>query len=166
MLPRTYRSLLIALGLALAASASTHAQDAEAVVEPGKTIAIEYTMSRENGSVVESNIGAEPLEYVHGQNQLFPRLEEELEGMGVDEEKSVMLEPEEAFGPADPEAVQEVPKDQVPAEAQQVGAELAITGLDWPVLVREVRSDVVVLDLNHPLAGEALTFDVRVLSIS
>lgn len=158
-----FKSILITTSLV--APAAVHAQDSDSVVEPGKTVAIEYTMSRENGSVLESNVGAEPLEYVHGQSQLFPQLEKELEGMSVDERRSVTLEAEDAFGPRDPGAVQEVPKEQVPPEAQEVGAELAVAGLDWPVLVREIRTDVVVLDLNHPLAGETLKFDVRVLSI-
>jgi FKBP-type peptidyl-prolyl cis-trans isomerase 2 len=84
----------------------------------------------------------------------------------VDDEKSIILEPADAFGQTSSEAFQEIPTEEIPEEAREVGAQVAVAGLDWPVLVHEVRRDSVVLNLNHPLAGKALTFDVRILSIS
>jgi FKBP-type peptidyl-prolyl cis-trans isomerase 2 len=142
------------------------AEETESVVQSGKTVSFEYTMSLDDGSIVESNVGAEPIEYIHGQSQLFPRLEEALTGLTVDDEKSIILEPADAFGQTSSEAFQEIPTEEIPEEAREVGAQVAVAGLDWPVLVHEVRRDSVVLNLNHPLAGKALTFDVRILSIS
>ena len=63
------------------------------------------------------------------------------------------------------QAFKEVPKAQVPDEARKVGRQLAVAGLAWPAVVREIRPETVVLDLNHPLAGKTLTLVVRVVSI-
>lgn len=141
-------------------------QQTENVIEPGKAVEIEYTMSLDDDTVVTSNVGAEPIQYVHGEGQLFPRLEEALAGMRVDEERSVTLEAEDAYGLSDPDAIFEVPKESVPEDAREVGAVLIVEGVDWPVLVDSVTEDGVVLDVNHPLAGKTLRFDVRVISIS
>lgn len=141
-------------------------QETGDAVEAGKTVTLEYTVTYEEGSVAESNIATDPIEYVHGEGQIFPRLEEALLGMNVGDEKSVTLEPEDAYGPSDPSAYQEVPTEQVPEDARNVGTQLAVAGIAWPVLVTEVRPDSIVLDLNHPFAGKTLTFVVRILAIS
>lgn len=135
------------------------------MIEEGKTVGFEYTLSLEDGSVVQSNAGGEPLSYVHGQGQILPALEQALEGLGVDEEKTVTLSAEEGYGDVNPEAFQEVPAERVPEEAREVGVRLGVQGYKGPVRVHEVKPEAVVLDFNHPLAGQALTFDVRVVSI-
>jgi FKBP-type peptidyl-prolyl cis-trans isomerase 2 len=156
----------LCLGAAvLMLSLPVFSQEADQVA-PGKTVELEITMSLEDGTVVQSNRGEAPVQYVHGEGQLFPRLEDELDGMHVDDEKSVTLEAEEAFGPADAEAIREVPRDSVPEEAHKVGAQLQVDGIDWPVVVSSVTPESLVVDFNHPLAGETLRVDVRVLSIS
>lgn len=142
-----------------------HAQEAGDEVEAGKTITIEYTLSDQDGTVIDSNVGSMPTEYVHGETDIPPKLEDALTGMHVGDETSVTLPPEEAYGPVDSNAIQEVPAEQVPEQARQVGAQLAVAGIAWPVIVREVRPETIVLDLNHPLAGKTLRFDVRILSI-
>jgi FKBP-type peptidyl-prolyl cis-trans isomerase SlyD len=141
-------------------------QEPESVVAPGKAVELEFTMSLEDGTIVTTNVGGAPMQYVHGDGLLFARLEEEIAGMHVDETKSVTLEAEEAYGPNDPTAIREVPKEDVPEEAQTVGTQLAVQGVDWPVLVSAVTPESVVLDMNHPLAGQTLRFDIRVLSIT
>jgi FKBP-type peptidyl-prolyl cis-trans isomerase SlyD len=88
--------------------------------------------------------------------------------MKVGEEKRVTVPPEEAYGAIDPAAVTEVPRDRVPPEALVVGTRLSgqtQSGREMPVRVREIKDATVVLDLNHPLAGRTLVFDVRVLLI-
>ncbi len=135
------------------------------MIESGKTVALEYTLKLEDGSVVQSNKDAEPLRYVQGENQILPALEKELEGMDVDEKKVVALAAEDAYGDVNPEAFKEVPAEQIPEGARRVGAQLSAQGYSGTIRVSQVKDDTVVLDFNHPLAGKDLTFDVRVVAI-
>ena len=86
-------------------------------------------------------------------------------GMAVEERKTINLEPDQAFGDVNPEAFREVPLDSIPADSREVGAQLRAEGFDGPIRVSEVREETIMLDFNHPLAGEQLTFEVRILSI-
>lgn len=135
------------------------------MIEAGKTVALEYTLSLEDGSVVQTNAGGEPLEYVHGEQQILPALEQELSGLGVDEEKTVELSASDAYGEVDPNAFQEVDIDKIPEGARRVGAELRAEGFNGTIRVHDVKDSQVVLDFNHPLAGEDLTFKIKVLAV-
>ncbi|HEX7081425.1 MAG TPA: peptidylprolyl isomerase [Gammaproteobacteria bacterium] len=135
------------------------------MIEAGKTVAFRYTLRLEDGSVVQSNEDGEPLRYVHGENQLLPALERELEGLDVDQRKQITLAADEAYGEVRPEAFREVPAEQIPENARRVGAQLSAEGYDGPIRVHEVNDDKVVLDFNHPLAGRSLKFDIHVVSI-
>lgn len=135
------------------------------MIEAGKTVGFEYTLKLDDGSVVQTNKGEEPLKYVHGENQILPALEQQLEGLDVDEEKNVKLPAEEAYGDVKEEAFQEVPTEQIPEDARRVGAQLSAQGYNGAIRVHEVKDETVVLDFNHPLAGQDLTFDIRVVSI-
>ena len=136
------------------------------VVEKGKKVDIEYTLTLDDGSTVQTNVGGTPLAFVVGEGQLIPGLEAALQGKAARERVKVKIAPEQAYGPTDPKKVQEVPLDKIPEDARKVGILLSAQGMDDPIRVVEVRPDVVVLDFNHPLAGKALTFDVLVLSIN
>lgn len=135
------------------------------MIETGKTVEFEYTLSLRDGSVVQSNAGGEPFQYVHGENQILPALEAELHGLEVDEEKEVELAASDAYGELNPDAFQEVALGQIPEGARRVGAELRAEGFEGPIRVEEVRDETVLLNFNHPLAGKALTFNIKVLSI-
>ncbi len=135
------------------------------MIESGKTVALEYTLKLEDGSVVQSNKDAEPLRFVQGENQILPALEKELEGMGVDDKKVVELSAEDAYGDVNPEAFKEVPTEQIPEGARRVGAQLSAQGYSGTIRVAEVKDETVLLDFNHPLAGKDLTFDIRVVAI-
>ena len=137
-------------------------------VAAGKIVTLEYTLRLEDQSVVESNVGAEPLTYTHGSEEIIRGLEKGLEGMAVGERKEVTVAPAEGYGAIHPEGLFEVTKDRIPMEGLRVGAQLQGTGPDGrPVYPRvsEIRDNSVVLDLNHPLAGKTLYFDVKVLEI-
>ena len=139
---------------------------AKAVIEKGKKVSIEYTLTLDDGSTVQSNVGGPPLAFVVGEGQIIPGLETALQGKAAHERVKVKIAPEQAYGPIDPKKVQTVPIDKIPEDARKVGTLLSAQGMDDPIRVVEVRPDVVVLDFNHPLAGKALTFDVLVLSIN
>lgn len=140
----------------------------ENVVKDGSVVSLQYSLSEENGSLIESNKGKDPLKYTHGSKQIVPGLEKELTGMKVGGEKRVKVSPEDAYGLVNPKAFQEVPKEQIPANGMKVGATLAAKGphgQEIPVRIHEIKEKTVVLDLNHPMAGKTLLFDIKILDI-
>ena len=138
-------------------------------VQDGTTVQLDYTLTVD-GKVVDSSKGRTPLSYVQGQGQLVPGLEKQLVGLKAGDTRSVSVTPEEGYGPVDPEAFVEVSREQLPADiTPEVGQALRGTGPDgrpFRATVFKVGSDKVTLDLNHPLAGKTLFFDVTVVSVS
>src|SRR5687767_10017897 len=131
-------SLLAAGGSALAAE---KAKD-ERVVKDGLLISLDYTLKSPEGKVLETSKGREPLRYIHGQKMMVPGLEKELTGMKVGGEKNVTVKPEDGYGKINPKAVQEVPKEKIPANALKVGAVLAARspeGMVVPMTVKEIK---------------------------
>ena len=138
------------------------------MIRNGSVVRFEYTLSGENGEVIESNKGKDPVTYTHGQHEVIPGLEKELSGMKINEEKNICLQPEEAYGAVDPKGFKEVPKTEIPAAAIEVGTPLSARsseGEDVIIRVHEVKQKTVILDFNHPLAGKTLNFDVKVIDI-
>ena len=137
-------------------------------VEAGSTIGIEYTLTLEDGTQVDSNVGGEALRFEQGGGQIIPGLDKALIGMKLDEAKQVRVSPEEGYGLVDPEAFSEVPLDQLPEDARKPGMELMARNDEGQVQqlrVEKIEADKATLDLNHPLAGKTLTFDVKILEI-
>jgi FKBP-type peptidyl-prolyl cis-trans isomerase SlyD len=140
----------------------------EAQIREGSRVALEYTLSDETGSVIESNKGKQPMSYIPGKGQIIPGLEKELSGMKVGEEKKIQVKPEDGYGPVNPEAFQEVPKDKLPPEALKVGTMLMAQGPQGqgiPARVHEVKDTTVIMDFNHPMAGKTLSFDIKVSEV-
>lgn len=138
------------------------------VVQEGSLVSIEYTLTDANGTVIETNTGKDPMTYVHGAGQIVPGLEKELTGMKVGAQKKIHVRPEEGYGPVNPQAFQEIPKEKLPPDAQKVGAILATQGPQGQTItmrVHEIKGNTVVVDFNHPLAGKTLNFDVKVVDI-
>jgi FKBP-type peptidyl-prolyl cis-trans isomerase SlyD len=138
------------------------------MIRDGSVVRFEYTLSGENGEVIESNKGKDPITYTHGRHELIRGLEKGLSGMEINEEKSFCVQPEEGYGPLDPNGFKEVPKTEIPAAAQKVGTALNARGSEGKhrvVHVSKVKQESVILDFNHPLAGKTLNFDVKVLAI-
>jgi FKBP-type peptidyl-prolyl cis-trans isomerase SlyD len=137
-------------------------------IAAGQEVSIEYTLKLEDDSLVATNVGREPLVYVHGTNQIIPGLEQALAGMAVGESKKVTLPPDVSYGLVDMEAFREVDKDQIPADALRVGAQIQGREGDGEVVharVAEIKESSVVLDFNHPLAGKTLCLEVKVLNV-
>jgi FKBP-type peptidyl-prolyl cis-trans isomerase SlyD len=159
----------LALGLTLGTAGAQQQTDAALpVIQDGATVRLEYTLSLEDGKVLDSSRGREPLRFIQGQHEIVPGLEKALDGMRAGEAKQVRVEPADAYGDIDPRAVTEVPKDRLPAAALTVGTVLLARGPDGerqPVQVKEIKEQTVLLDLNHPLAGKTLLFDVKVVSV-
>jgi len=138
------------------------------LVKDGAVVSLQYTLSGEDGKTIESNKGQEAMKYTQGTRQIIPGLEKVLAGMKVGEEKRVKVKPEDGYGPVNENAFQEFPKEKVPQEMQKVGAQLMLKGPQgqaFPVRVKEIKEKTVVMDMNHPMAGKTLVFDVKILDI-
>jgi peptidylprolyl isomerase len=135
----------------------------------GDTVHVHYTGRLDDGSEFDSSAGREPLEITLGQAAVIPGFENAIMGMVVGDTKTVNLTAADAYGPHQPEEVQEVERSMIPAEVNlDVGTRLQATGPDNQALmltVIAVTDDKVTLDANHPLAGRDLTFDIELVKI-
>ncbi len=139
------------------------------MIRHGKKVSLEYTVFLVDGTQIDSNVGEDPLVFVLGQNQVFPALEQELLGLKVGDTKQITLKAEQAYGPVVQDAFREVDLETVPVSYRFAGAVLGVqdpAGGVYPIRVHEVKKDKVVLDFNHPLAGKALRFDVKVIQVT
>ncbi len=162
----TLFSFCIFSGLAFSATAEK-TKDAR-VVKDGLMVSFDYTLKSPDGKLIETSKGREPLKYIHGQKMMIPGLEKEMTGMKVGGEKHVTVKPEDGYGKINPKAVQEVPKEKLPPNALKIGAVLAAKspeGMVVPMTVREIKEKTVVMDLNHPMAGKTLVFDIKIVDI-
>lgn len=153
--------------LALLAATPAIAQP-NVVVEKGSSVKIEYTLKDDKGAVIDTNAGKDALAFTQGSQQIIPGLDKALLGMKVGDSKKVTVKPEDGYGNVDPKAEAEVPKTALPEGAAVVGTRLLARGQDGhprPVTVKAVKDTTVVLDLNHPLAGKTLFFDVKIVSV-
>lgn len=144
------------------------AAESAAAIKDGSLVSIDYTLTDGKGQVMDTNKGKPPLVFTKGTGQIIPGLDKELLGMKVGQEKKVQVKPEDGYGPVNPAAFQEVPKDKLPPEALQVGSNLMARGPQGqpiPVRVHEIKVETVVIDFNHPMAGKTLFFDVKIVDI-
>ena len=139
-------------------------------VKANDKVKVHYTGKLADGNVFDSSLDREPLEFQMGQGQLIPGFENGILDMGVNEKKTIVIPSEEAYGEARPELVQEVPNDRLPPEIKpEVGMGLVSTtpeGQEIQLVVKEVKDDSIIVDGNHPLAGEELTFEIEVIGIN
>ena len=139
-------------------------------VKTGKFVSVNYTGTLESGEQFDSSEGRPPLEFKVGAGQMIKGFEAAVVGMALNEKKTITLAPEEAYGDRDDNQMHDFPRDQVPAEIEpQVGQTLALTspqGQQIPARIAAVDQEKITFDLNHPLAGETLIFDIEVVGIS
>ncbi len=140
------------------------------VVADDQVVSIAYSLRDDEGELIDSAPDAEPLEYIQGYGQIISGLEEELYGMALGDEKELIIAPEDAYGEYDPEASQVAPLDAFPQEMQlEIGLPVEVYGedADDPIegFIADIYDDSVLLDFNHPLAGETLHFHVKVVGL-
>jgi len=138
------------------------------MIANGNRVSVEYTLTLDNGTVVTTNVGEPPFVYTHGEEQIPPALERQLEGLRVDDSREITLSPEEAYGQVNPAEFRRVHIESVPEAARTPGifVEVAEPGNSTRIArVHEVSPDDIVLDFNHKLAGERLTSRVRILRV-
>ncbi len=137
-------------------------------ISDGKAVQIDYTLKNDAGQVLDSSEGRQPLAYLHGAGGIIPGLEAALEGKGAGDTLSVSIPPAQGYGERDDAMVMTVDRSMFEDPSQaQVGARFHVQtdkGVHLAT-VTAVTADQVTLDLNHPLAGETLHFDVAVVDV-
>ena len=135
----------------------------------GDKVKVHYHGRLRSGETFDSSQGRDPLEFTVGAGQMIKGFDEGVKGMQVGDKKTVEINADEAYGQREAGNLIEFPKDQFPAEMNpEVGMQLMMNngaGQQFPVTVAEVRDTTVVLDANHPLAGQELVFDIELVSI-
>lgn len=139
-------------------------------VKAGDTVAIHYTGTLDDGTTFDSSRDRDPLEFEVGAGQIIPGLDRALPGMAEGDTKTVAIAPEDAYGHINPDARQAVPRAEIPDHIPlEPGTQLQVETADGqtlPVIVADVTDDIVVLDANHPLAGETLNFEIELVKIA
>ncbi len=144
-------------------------QDDLAVAD-GLVVSLAYTLRLDDGEEIDSAAGDDPLVYLHGARNIIPGLEQALTGLKVGDARDVSVNPVDAYGDVDPDAFELVAYDAFPADVDlEEGMGLRMvdngTGQQMEAYISELRDDGALLDLNHPLAGETLHFDVEVVDL-
>jgi len=138
-------------------------------VKEGDVVKVHYTGKLINGEQFDSSAGREPLEFTVGAGQMIKGFDDAMPGMNLGEKKTINIAPEDAYGPRSEDAIIEFPKANVPPEMElEPGMPLTLSnqqGQPFPVIVVEVKDEVIVLDANHFLAGQELVFDIELVEI-
>lgn len=138
-------------------------------VKENNTVKVHYTGKLADGQIFDSSEGQEPLAFTLGEGRLIPGFEKGLIDMKLNEKKTINIAKDEAYGDPREDLIIEVPKSELPQEmTPEVGMGLVSRtpeGQEMNFLVVEVRDETVVLDGNHPLAGQDLIFDLEVVEI-
>ena len=138
------------------------------IVADDVVVSLQYTLTI-NGETVDDADENDPLVFLQGYRNIIPGLEKELYGMKIGDTKTVSVKPQDGYGEIDPEAMMDVPRNEFPEDIpMEVGVELEVRDEDGEVMsavITDVNDNTIRLDFNHPLAGEQLEFNVKVLDL-
>lgn len=138
-------------------------------VESGSTVSVEYTGKFDDGTVFDSSNGRAPIEFKVGGGEVIKGFDEAVVGMKKGEEKKITIEPEQAYGQRDERLIQSTPKEAFPKGVEvKEGVRLKLQAPDGRMIiatVTKVDDKNVTVDLNHPLAGKKLNFDLKVVDV-
>jgi len=139
-------------------------------VKEGDTVKVHYHGRLTDGTTFDSSSGREPLEFQVGSGQVIKGFDDGVSGMEVGEKKTIQIPVDDAYGQKEENMVVEFPKNNFPPElAPEIGMSLNMTngsGQVIPVTIVEIKEESVILDANHPLAGEDLIFDIELVEIA
>jgi peptidylprolyl isomerase len=137
--------------------------------EEGDTVQVHYTGTLEDGTVFDTSVGREPLQFTLGAGQMIPGFEQGVLGMKLGESKTITIPPEQAYGPYYEDRVWVLDRAQLPPGLEpEVGQQLQMTNAQGQIIivtVTEVSATNITVDANHPLAGKTLTFEIQLVSI-
>ncbi len=136
----------------------------------GDKVKVHYTGKLTSGDQFDSSAGRSPLEFTVGAGQMIPGFDAAIPGMNIGEKKTIKIAPENAYGEKNEEAIIEFPKENIPADMKlEPGMKLQLrneSGQPFPVVVTEIKDEVIILDANHELAGKELVFDIELVEIA
>ncbi|MCF7866346.1 peptidylprolyl isomerase [Candidatus Woesearchaeota archaeon] len=140
-------------------------------VKKGDKVKVEYTGKFEDGTVFDSSEKhGQPMEFEVGAGKVIKGFDEALIGMNVNDSKNITIKPAEGYGDHKPELIQPVPRDQLPKEQEPKKGMILMmkmqNGQQFPAQIVEVTDTEVKIDLNHPLAGKTLIFNLKVVEIN
>lgn len=139
-------------------------------VKEGDVVKVHYTGKLANGEKFDSSEGREPLEFTVGAGQMIKGFDAAMPGMNVGDKKTITIPPADGYGERSEDAVIEFPKENIPEDMKlEPGMSLTLSnqeGQPVPVIVKEIKDDIVILDANHFLAGEDLIFDIELVEIA
>jgi peptidylprolyl isomerase len=139
-------------------------------VENGLFVSVDYKGTLQSGQVFDTSEGHQPLEILMGAGQMIKGFEEQLMGMALNERKVFTVAPDDAYGQRNADLMHSVPRSEIPPDMNmQVGMIVGLTtpeGRQVPARIAQMDDTQLTLDLNHPLAGESLTFEIEVVGIS
>lgn len=138
------------------------------IIEDGCTVIIDYSMTLDNGELIDTTKDTTPLTYSQGKGEIIASLEKKMLGMDKGETFEVAVPAAEGFGESDPDALIEVLKNDLPPEALKTGAELQAEGPQGQSIegrVVEIKENSAIVDFNHPLAGKTLNFSVTIVDV-
>ncbi|HQQ51402.1 MAG TPA: peptidylprolyl isomerase [Spirochaetota bacterium] len=140
------------------------------MVTEGKYVAIHYTGTFDDGQVFDSSLDGTPFEFQIGAGMVIPGLDKGVVGMKLDEEKDIVVIPEDGYGDYDENLLYAFPLEEVKQQFKpEIGMTIALqmdNGSQIPAVIKEIGNDEVVVDMNHPLAGKTLHFHIKVINIS
>ncbi len=140
-----------------------------AKVKTGDKVSVHYQGRLTDGTTFDSSEGRDPLSFTVGEGQVIPGFDNALLEMEIGDKKTVEIPVDQAYGPTNPDNIIEFPKTEFPAEMElQEGLQLQLQNNEGhviPVVIKEVKEEVVVLDANFPLAGKDLVFDIELVGI-
>ena len=132
-------------------------------------VAIEYTLTLESGQEIDKSPAGQPLGFITGAGQIIPGLEKALMGRAAGDSAKLVVEPEDAYGPVRDNLFQEIPRSQFPGDVDvKPGMAFEAQGPQGPFMITVAKvndNDSVTVDLNHPMAGKQLHFDVNVVEV-
>jgi FKBP-type peptidyl-prolyl cis-trans isomerase SlyD len=138
-------------------------------VTQDSVVSIEFTLKDNEGEILDSSEGEEALEYLHGHGQLVPGLEKALEGKQKGDECTVSIPPEQGYGMRDESRIVEADMSDFEDDIEmEIGTEITAegpNGEEIPFWISDIKENTVVLDGNHPLAGEVLNFAVKIVDV-
>jgi len=138
-------------------------------VKSGDKVKVHYHGRLTNGQTFDKSEGREPLEFEVGSGMVIKGFDDGVAGMSVGDKKTISIPFNEAYGPKNPDMIIDMPKDRFPKDIElEIGLPLAMSdgqGQQFEVIVTQLKDDFVVLDANHPLAGQDLIFDLELVEI-
>lgn len=138
-------------------------------VKSGDKVKVHYHGKLTSGETFDSSEGREPLEFEVGSGMVIKGFDEGVTGMNVGDKKTLNIPFDEAYGPRQPDMIVEFPKEKFPQDMElELGMQLMMNngaGQQFPVVVTQIKEEIVVLDANHPLAGQDLVFDIELVEI-